>query len=255
VKQIRKSKIKAFKFIKKSLNKENLKELARKAGALSLIGKVAAFSLIMATIPATALEANAKNQSNIAPYDSKIAFGKDKTNPVYIPESKKPDIVIGESEFQKNERVAREEIEKQLAMSGRTVVARERVAYEPVDPDLATKRALAKKAASRYGIDWRILEAVWQVESGKAWITPVKSYAGAQGPMQFMGGTWNKYAVDGNGDGVADINNAEDAVYAGANLLAQAGAASGDVDSALLSYNHAQWYVDKVKGIANSITE
>ena len=73
--------------------------------------------------------------------------------------------------------------------------------------------------------------------------------------MQFMSGTWNKYAYDGNGDGITDINNAEDAVYAGASLLAQAGAAWGDVESALLSYNHAQWYVEKVKAVANSIVD
>ena len=124
----------------------------------------------------------------------------------------------------------------------------------PVDTDvpLEIKRELVKAAAAQYGIDWKILEAVWQIESGKRWVTAVRSYVGAQGPMQFMPGTWRSYAVDGNSDGVANVNDARDAVYAGANYLAANGAAS-DVDGALFHYNHAGWYVTKVKAIAASI--
>jgi len=33
------------------------------------------------------------------------------------------------------------------------------------------KRALVKTTAQKFGIDWKILEAVWQVESGKSWDT------------------------------------------------------------------------------------
>lgn len=114
------------------------------------------------------------------------------------------------------------------------------------------KRALAQKAARQYGLDWRIVEAVWQIESGKRWQTCVRSYAGAQGPMQFMPGTWRAYQVDGNGDGVANINEAEDAVFAGARYLAANGG-TYDIDRALWHYNHAQWYVDKVKRLASSL--
>lgn len=122
-----------------------------------------------------------------------------------------------------------------------------------IDPDLATKRALAQRAAAAYGISWEVLEAVWQAESGKAYITTVRSYAGAQGPLQFMPGTWRTYAVDGNGDGTADVYNAEDAIYGAAKLLAANGAASGNVHQALLAYNHAEWYVQKVLNLAREI--
>ena len=234
---------------------KKIKTYLKKASTLSLIVKIATFSLAMAMIPAGTMKLSANEANKIAPYNSEISLDTASYNAVKLPEEAKPVITIGESNDQ---RIAREEQEaKELAMaSSRTTVVRERTSYSaPVDADLATKRALAKKAAATFGIDWKILEAVWQVESGKAWITPVKSYAGAQGPMQFMSGTWNKYAYDGNGDGITDINNAEDAVYAGASLLAQAGAAWGDVESALLSYNHAQWYVEKVKAVANSIVD
>lgn len=121
------------------------------------------------------------------------------------------------------------------------------------DPGLAVKRLWAQKAASAYGIDWKILEAVWQVESGKRWHTTIRSYAGAQGPCQFMPGTWRAYAQDGNGDGIKDSTYAPDCLFGAAKLLAANGAASGNVTNALLRYNYSMSYVNKVIGIANSI--
>lgn len=121
------------------------------------------------------------------------------------------------------------------------------------DPGLATKRVWAQKAAAVYQIDWKILEAVWQVESGKRWQTAIRSYAGAQGPCQFMPGTWRAYAQDGSGDGVKDVTYAPDCLFGAAKLLAANGAASGNVTRALLRYNNSMSYVQKVVAIANSI--
>jgi len=139
----------------------------------------------------------------------------------------------------------------------RNTLAREntRTSVATSDPGLAQKRQLAKQAAAQYGIPWQILEAVWQVETGKSWDTGKRSYAGATGPMQFMPGTWRKYAADGNGDGVANINSAHDSVYAAAKYLAASGASSGQIDKALYSYNHSTAYVAKVKTIASGISE
>lgn len=146
------------------------------------------------------------------------------------------------------------ELKKKVAQKSRNVIAREGRSYIQ-DVPLQQKRELAKKAAQSAGIDWRILEAVWQVESGKSWDTSIHSYAGAQGPMQFLPSTFRKYATDGNSDGQTDITKAEDALYSAAKLLASAGADSGNIDKALFSYNHAQWYVNKVKRVADSIVE
>lgn len=220
--------------------------------AISLLTKIISLVLVTSFMPiANSYAGNEENKNVIG--ESNLKLDTNSQFPVVLSSAKTPVITLGESNY--NKRI-REDNEKKKALrrsgASRTVVSRE---YRDYDVPLEQKRNLAKRAASQYGIDWKILEAVWQVESGKAWVTSVKSYAGAQGPMQFMRGTWNKYAIDGNNDGITDINNAEDAVYAGANLLAQAGGATGNIDKALFSYNHAQWYVNKVKAVAASITE
>jgi len=114
------------------------------------------------------------------------------------------------------------------------------------EPSFAEKRALVQQIAASHGIDWKLLESVWQVESGKSWKTSVHSSAGAQGPMQFMFGTWKHY-------GTGDITYAPDALNAAAAMLAANGAANGNVHQALFSYNHAEWYVQKVQNIMASI--
>ncbi len=159
-------------------------------------------------------------------------------------------VTVGESRVTERERLEQERVVRERrghVPQGRTATVESDVPFE-------VKRALAQAAAAQYGIDWKLVEAVWQVESGKRWQTTVRSSAGAQGPMQFMPGTWRGYAVDGNGDGTADVTDARDAVFAGARYLAANGAVT-NIDQALLRYNHAQWYVTKVKNIAASITE
>lgn len=126
------------------------------------------------------------------------------------------------------------------------------VKSEP-EPSFDEKRALVKQIAEDKGIDPKILEAVWQVESGKSWNTGKKSYAGATGPAQFMAGTWRGYGEDYDGDGEANITDAHDSLAAAANLLVANGLKDGDVRGALLAYNHADWYVKKVLNVAQSI--
>jgi len=48
------------------------------------------------------------------------------------------------------------------------------------------------------------------------------TYARAMGPMQFLPGTWARYASDGDGDGVADPQNLYDATLAAAKYLCTA---------------------------------
>lgn len=63
--------------------------------------------------------------------------------------------------------------------------------------------------------------------------------------MQFLASTWTNVGVDGNGDGVKDRYDPEDAIPGAANYLKMEGAPE-DFRSALLAYNNAGWYVDDV---------
>lgn len=84
-----------------------------------------------------------------------------------------------------------------------------------------------REAGARYGVPWEILYGLHLTETGlRDGEIYNKTGSGAQGPMQFMPGTWRAYGVDGNGDGVADINNAVDAIHGAANYLAKHGSLS-----------------------------
>jgi hypothetical protein len=103
-------------------------------------------------------------------------------------------------------------------------------------------------ASRRFQLDPRgpsILAAIHGIENGFSAGGGPTSSAGAVGPMQFLPPSWAVYGVDGDGDGVRDINNVWDAIFGAANLL-HADGAPGDWRSAIFSYNHADWYVNMV---------
>jgi membrane-bound lytic murein transglycosylase B len=104
-------------------------------------------------------------------------------------------------------------------------------------------------AGDRFGVNWRVLAAVHSVETGQRGDTQVRSYAGAQGPMQFIPSTFRAYAIDGDGDGIKNINDVDDAIFTAANYIG-ANARIGGIDNALYRYNHSWAYVNKVKQIA-----
>lgn len=101
------------------------------------------------------------------------------------------------------------------------------------------------------GLSWSVLAAIGQVESDHGRNVGPSS-AGALGPMQFLPSTFRAYAVDGNGDGVADIMNPYDSVYTAARMLCADGAGRGgqSLYNAVFAYNHADWYVREVLDLA-----
>ena len=130
-------------------------------------------------------------------------------------------------------------------------VARDDIVSQPVGPiSRKAYRKLYREAAREYGFgeDWYILAAVGKVESEHG-SNMGPSTAGAMGPMQFLPSTWETSGVDGDGDGMANIMDPEDAIPAAAGYL-KTGGAPGDWYAALFSYNHADWYVLKVLGVA-----
>jgi membrane-bound lytic murein transglycosylase B len=166
-----------------------------------------------------------------------------------------------ETRLQRLEAAERARIQKSAAATGGGLVgsehelevAREDIVATNVEP--ASEDAymeLYEAAAANYGFgpDWYILAAVGKVESDHGQAMGPSS-AGAMGPMQFMPTTWEASGVDGNGDGVANVMDPEDAIPAAASYL-QDGGAPQDWYRALYSYNHADWYVEKVLAVAEA---
>ena len=111
------------------------------------------------------------------------------------------------------------------------------------------RRELWGAAGSTYGIPWQVLAAINKVESNFGRNLGPSS-AGAVGWMQFMPSTWLRWGVDANGDGVADPANPADAIFSAARYLAAAGGQT-DLRRAVFAYNHADWYVNEVLGLAS----
>lgn len=131
---------------------------------------------------------------------------------------------------------------------------------------------LYQRAAARFGVDWAVLAAIGKLECDHGRLQAAGcnppgtvNRAGATGPMQFLGPTWRAgtplmsvpavgpptsttgegYATDGDGDGLADVWNAADAI-AGAARLLRANGAPADYRRALFAYNPTDSYVERV---------
>jgi membrane-bound lytic murein transglycosylase B len=111
-------------------------------------------------------------------------------------------------------------------------------------PALRARTLLAyyREAERRFRVGWEVLAAVNFVETGFNRLRS-RSTAGAQGPMQFMPGTWRAYGLGG------DVHDPHDAILGAANYLRASGAAR-DVRNALWHYNQSRRYVDAVTTFA-----
>ena len=115
-------------------------------------------------------------------------------------------------------------------------------AWRIVDPapldDLAR---FYREAEVDFGIPWSYLASIHLVETRMGRIRGT-SVAGAQGPMQFMPGTWAAY-------GEGDVNSDRDAIRAAARYL-KANGAPANMANALFRYNNSQRYVRAVTAYA-----
>lgn len=127
------------------------------------------------------------------------------------------------------------------------------------------------------GLPWNLLAGIGRIESGHArsgnvdahgrTISPIlgpaldgtlpgneiiraaAGYVRAVGPMQFLPSTWQRWASDGNGDGVRDPDNIYDAALAAGRYLCADGANLRDPQQrlrAVLRYNHSMAYASNV---------
>jgi membrane-bound lytic murein transglycosylase B len=103
-------------------------------------------------------------------------------------------------------------------------------------------------AATCPGLSWSVLAGIGEVESdhGQSNAPGVHSGAnpfGAEGPMQFLPGTFREYAVGAN----PSPYDMADATLAAARLLcANGGADPSTLRAAIFGYNHSASYVDLV---------
>lgn len=114
----------------------------------------------------------------------------------------------------------------------------------PIPPRI---KELYQQAGEEYAIPWTLLAGIGMAETAHGANTAT-SWAGARGLMQFMPATFASYGVDGDGDGLAQIDNDADSIYSAANYLTATGVHRGEpgVRAALLAYNRADWYAGDV---------
>ncbi|WP_343948080.1 lytic transglycosylase domain-containing protein [Nonomuraea longicatena] len=114
---------------------------------------------------------------------------------------------------------------------------------DPLPAELLRGHMVA--AERRFGVEWEVLAAIMLVETRFGRIRSSSS-TGAQGPMQFMPGTWRQYGMGG------DVHDAKDAIMAAANYLKASGAPR-DYRRAVFAYNRDVRYVDAVLTHAKQI--
>jgi membrane-bound lytic murein transglycosylase B len=112
-------------------------------------------------------------------------------------------------------------------------------------PPAASLLAWYREAERRFDVGWHVLAAVNFVESAFGKLRS-DSTAGAQGPMQFVPGTWRAYGLGGN------VHDPHDAILGAANYLRASGAPR-DYRRAVYSYNRSPLYVDAVLRYANQM--
>lgn len=100
-------------------------------------------------------------------------------------------------------------------------------------------------------LDWALLAAIGKVETnhGRSELPGVSSgtnSAGAAGPMQFLGSTFASIRARHPEIG-SDVYDPADAIPAAGHYLCDSGLDTGNEYRAIYAYNHAGWYVTKVR--------
>jgi soluble lytic murein transglycosylase-like protein len=158
-----------------------------------------------------------------------------------------PRIVPGESAVQKEARLKAEAEKARLDALRRNTIAREYRKY--IDP--TDFEQIYINAGNRFGVEPMLLKAIHIVETGASGSTNRRNPSGAQGPMQFLPSTFRAHAVDGNGDGIYDINNVEDAIFSASRYLVDCG--YPNLKKALWGYNPSNSYYFRVVNLAHSL--
>ncbi len=115
-------------------------------------------------------------------------------------------------------------------------------------------RVYQEAATNCPDLPWPVVAAIGKLETDHNREAGTSS-AGARGPMQFLPATWEEFQADGDGDGVADIDDEDDAIYGAVRLLcAEGGGDPATLQAAILAYNDSAEYVAEVLEVARSYT-
>jgi Transglycosylase SLT domain len=126
-------------------------------------------------------------------------------------------------------------------------------ARSDIPPDLLV--TYQEAATNCPGLPWPVVAAIGKVETDHG-RDEGDSDAGAVGLMQFLPATWEAYQADGDGDGVADIEDSDDAIYGAVRLLcANGGDSPATLQTAIGNYNREDAYVDQVLAVAATYTD
>jgi hypothetical protein len=109
----------------------------------------------------------------------------------------------------------------------------------PAAPDVLM--GYFRSAQSRFRVGWQYLAAIEFVETRFGRVQGL-SPAGAEGPMQFLSGTWARY-------GKGNVDTQRDAIEAAARFLVANGA-PGNMPHALYRYNDSRDYVAAIQDYA-----
>lgn len=233
----------AKKRVQKFVRQYNKVSLKKRVLGISLLSRLASLMFALVFVPAASAQTVAATPE--LEVTSTIQFAPETAELVRINEPKPVLIQVSKSVFEKR--------------TGKRVRFAAVVSATTACP--GSFRDVYQTAGAAFGVPWQILEAIHQVESGKSCHTAKRSRAGATGPMQFLPSTWRHYAADGDGDGRADIGNAYDAIYTAAHYVGtglhgwtlKGVPRPQAIYKAIWSYNHADWYVQKVLKIAREI--
>jgi membrane-bound lytic murein transglycosylase B len=106
-------------------------------------------------------------------------------------------------------------------------------------------------------LDGKQFAAIRSTPGSAAWHGDA-TWEHAVGPLQFIASTWDKWSADGDGDGVADPLDLDDAALAAGHYLcadAHDLATASGWSAAVHSYNHSDAYVLSVLSAANTYAE
>lgn len=129
----------------------------------------------------------------------------------------------------------------------------------PQDRERLGREAFDRKLADRSAWAYKELSAILELAKTHD-IKPESlkgSVMGAVGWPQFLPSSLVEYGADGNGDGIIDLYNSDDAIFSTANYLRGHGWCDAkfplDQEQVIWTYNHSKPYVRTILGIAEQV--